>query len=206
MNNLFQNNYESENDKRLDKKFSYNYQVIKNMYPKASELPEEEVRKIIQKYYQAPQGQEEQVIKNYISQKEPEWQTKYFDEDDDLSKQSHNFDSMKIIDKAFSYLPEYKTLKDAKNEMDRMNMAGYDNYAHRLGMCRIGQMGDMNFLSPTVGVTLGALKEVKDIYDKSIKNNKPWKNILNDSYKDMKNNWEGLNWGLNNPDKDCRIC
>ena len=63
MNSLFQNNYESENDKRLDKKFSYNYQVIKNMYPKASELPEEEVRKIIQKYYQAPQGQEEQVIK-----------------------------------------------------------------------------------------------------------------------------------------------
>ena len=33
MNSLFQNNYESENDKRLDKKFSYNYQVIKNMYP-----------------------------------------------------------------------------------------------------------------------------------------------------------------------------
>ena len=77
---------------------------------------------------------------------------------------------MKIIDKAFSYLPEYKTLKDAKNEMDRMNMVGYDNYAHRLGMCRIGQMGNVNFLSPTVGVTLGALKEVKDIYDKSIKN------------------------------------
>ena len=69
MRSLFQNNYESENDKRLDKKFSYNYQVIKNMYPKASELPEEEVRKIIQKYYQAPQGQEEQAIKDYIRQK-----------------------------------------------------------------------------------------------------------------------------------------
>ena len=78
MNSLFQNNYESENDKRLDKKFSYNYQVIKNMYPKASELPEEEVRRIIRKYYQAPQGQEEQVIKNYISQKEPEWRLSYF--------------------------------------------------------------------------------------------------------------------------------
>ena len=51
MNSLFQNNYESENDKRLDKKFSYNYQVIKRMYPKASELPEEEVREIIRKYY-----------------------------------------------------------------------------------------------------------------------------------------------------------
>ncbi len=83
MNSLFQNNYESENDRKLDKKFSYNYQVIKRMYPKASELPEEEVRGIIRKYYQAPKGQEEQVIKDYISQKEPEWQTKYFDEDDE---------------------------------------------------------------------------------------------------------------------------
>ena len=51
MNSLFQNNYESENDEKLNKKFSYNYQVIKNMYPKVSELPEEEVRGIIRKYY-----------------------------------------------------------------------------------------------------------------------------------------------------------
>ena len=95
MNSLFQNNYESENDKRLDKKFSYNYQVIKNMYPKASELPEEEVRKIIQKYYQAPQGQEEQVIKNYISQKEPEWQQlyglDYEDKEENQNQDSNSF-------------------------------------------------------------------------------------------------------------------
>ena len=73
--------YESDNDERLDRKFSYNYQVIKRIYPKASELPEEEVRGIIRKYYQAPRGQEEQVIKDYISQKEPEWQAQYFDEE-----------------------------------------------------------------------------------------------------------------------------
>ena len=47
------------------------------MYPKASELPEEEVRGIIRKYYQAPKGQEEQAIKDYIRQKEPEWQQLY---------------------------------------------------------------------------------------------------------------------------------
>ena len=95
MNSLFQNNYESENDKRLDKKFSYNYQVIKNMYPKASELPEEEVRKIIQKYYQAPQGQEEQVIKDYIRQKEPEWQQlyglDYEDKEENQNQDSNSF-------------------------------------------------------------------------------------------------------------------
>ncbi len=33
MNNIFNNSYDSENDERLDKKFKYNYQVIKNVYP-----------------------------------------------------------------------------------------------------------------------------------------------------------------------------
>ena len=92
MNNLFQNNYESENDRKLDKKFSYNYQVIKRMYPKASELPEEEVREIIRKYYQVPKGQEEQAIKNYINQKEPEWQQLY-GLDDEGKEENQNQDS-----------------------------------------------------------------------------------------------------------------
>ena len=52
---------------------------------------------------------------------------------------------------------------------------------------------------------LEQLKEAKDIYDKSIKNDRPWKETLQDSWKDMRNNWEGLNWGLNNPDENCRI-
>ena len=32
MSELFKT-YESENDEKLDKKFKYNYQVIKNVYP-----------------------------------------------------------------------------------------------------------------------------------------------------------------------------
>ena len=91
MNSLFQNNYESENDRKLDKKFSYNYQVIKRMYPKASELPEEEVRGIIRKYYQAPKGQEEQAIKDYIRQKEPEWQQLYGLDDEDKEENTNSF-------------------------------------------------------------------------------------------------------------------
>ena len=33
----------------------------------------------------------------------------------------------------------------------------------------------------------------------------PWSESIQDSYKDMKNNMEGINWGLNNPYIDCRI-
>ena len=95
MRSIFSNNYESDNDERLDRKFSYNYQVIKRMYPKASELPEEEVRGIIQKYYQAPKGQEEQVIKDYIRQKEPEWHQlyglDYEDKEENQNQDSNSF-------------------------------------------------------------------------------------------------------------------
>ena len=95
MRSIFSNNYESDNDERLDKKFSYNYQVIKRMYPKASELPEEEVRGIIRKYYQAPKGQEEQAIKDYIRQKEPEWHQlyglDYEDKEENQNQDSNSF-------------------------------------------------------------------------------------------------------------------
>ena len=66
MNNIF-NNYDSENDERLDKKFSYNYQVIKNAYPQVSKLPEDEVREIIRKYYDATGTHEDsmQAVMNY---------------------------------------------------------------------------------------------------------------------------------------------
>ena len=79
MNNLFKT-YDSENDERLDKKFSYNYQVIKNAYPKVSKLPEDEVREIIRKYYDATGTHEEsmQAVMDYIRQKEPEWRKLYF--------------------------------------------------------------------------------------------------------------------------------
>ena len=107
--------YESDNDERLDRKFSYNYQVIKRMYPKASELPEEEVREIIQKYYDKRGTHEEsqQAVMDYIHKKEPEWKRLYF-KDEKEDEQTRRFNGMERVDKLLSYLPEYKTLKDAK--------------------------------------------------------------------------------------------
>ena len=45
-----------------------------------SELPEDEVREIIRKYYDAPGTHEEsmQAVMNYIHEKEPEWRKLYF--------------------------------------------------------------------------------------------------------------------------------
>lgn len=122
------------------------------------------------------------------------------------SQQSPTFQKfVNTATNAFKWLPEYKTLEDAKQEMDRVNKNGYDNYAHRLGMCRVGQLTNSTWpYSPAIGAGLGILKEGKDLIDKSYYGNVPFKEALLDSLKDMKNNFEGLNYGINNPNGDCR--
>ena len=110
-----------------------------------------------------------------------------------------------LADKYIGWLPEYKTLKDAKSEMEYINQRGYDNYAHRLAMCRIGQMGSNgSMFSPSIGMGLGILKEISDAREKIFKQKKPiWETIV-DSFKDLGNNYEGMDWGINNPNGDCR--
>ena len=80
-----------------------------------------------------------------------------------------------LADKYIGWLPEYKTLKDAKSEMEYINQRGYDNYAHRLAMCRIGQMGSNgSMFSPSIGMGLGILKEISDAREKIFKQKKAY--------------------------------
>ena len=174
--------YESDNDERLDKKFSYNYQVIKRMYPKASELPEEEVREIIRKYYQAPKGQEEQVIKDYIRQKEPEWQTKYFDEDDENKENTRGIvDGFNSLKKIYQDYKKYAPMK--------IN----DKYKHALLNCRAAQRGP---LAENLITNLSRLKEFSDVYiTKS--------NTEQESFEDTQANTFGRSLGRFNKNGNC---
>ena len=174
--------YESDNDERQDKKFSYNYQVIKRMYPKASELPEEEVREIIRKYYQAPKGQEEQVIKDYISQREPEWQTKYFDEDDENKENTRGIvDGFNSLKKIYQDYKKYAPMK--------IN----DKYKHALLNCRAAQRGP---LAENLITNLSRLKEFSDVYiTKS--------NTEQESFEDTQTNTFGRSLGRFNKNGNC---
>ena len=92
----------------------------------------------------------------------------------------------------------FQNLSQAKDLMDTKNEIGYDNYAHRLGMCKNGQGGIDTYLT---GLGWGVAKEILDLGKKIPQNgfNASW----NDSMKDMKNNFEGLNYGFNNPNASC---
>lgn len=116
-----------------------------------------------------------------------------------------------IINGAIAEYPTVKmgyalgNLKAAKDDMDAVNKDGYDNYAHRLGMCLNGQDGlDTGAFS----LGWGLLKELKDIGCKTTgicAKKDTLINALKDSWKDTKNNIEGDAYGLTNPDESCRI-
>ncbi len=113
-----------------------------------------------------------------------------------------------IWNNTFQYLPTSRigdvvgTLHATKKDMDNHNLINGDNYYHRLGMCLNAQKG---LDSALYSFGAGILKEGIDLYNKSIKDNQPWKESLSDSFKDIKNNYEGTIYGLTNPDENCRV-
>ena len=134
MNNLF-NNYDSENDERLDKKFNYNYQVIKNAYPKVSELPEDEVREIIRKYYDATGTHEDsmQAVMNYIREKEPEWKMKYFYNNAD-NVSGNAFNGTSTISASSPMTPNWQGNQNWQDEYDEELIDTFYNHLKQAGI------------------------------------------------------------------------
>lgn len=94
------------------------------------------------------------------------------------------------------------TLMAAQDEMKQANLIGGDNYYHRLGMCLNAQEGADR---AAYSLGLGLAKEALWDYPLKTLRGTPQKEILEDSLKDMKNNYEGIIWGLQNPEKSCKI-
>ncbi|MBE6451124.1 MAG: hypothetical protein E7016_04085 [Alphaproteobacteria bacterium] len=73
-----------ENDHNLQRKFGYKYRALKGIYPDAYKLPETEVSKAIDVFYDGDANEDVTTmtdrVRNYTTAKEPEWKAKYFGE------------------------------------------------------------------------------------------------------------------------------
>lgn len=98
----------------------------------------------------------------------------------------------------YSFVQSYDVLKEAKDEMDALNIIGSDNYYHSVGMCENTQDG-----RPFSTMMLGGVKEVYD-FVKKMKENEPVIGTLADNTKDMGNNIRGVYYGLRYPNQSCR--
>ena len=73
-----------ENDHDLTRKFGYKYRALKSIYPNAYRLPEPEVKKAIDVFYDGDAFEDVKTmtlrVRDYTLKKEPEWKEKYFNQ------------------------------------------------------------------------------------------------------------------------------
>jgi len=66
----------------LERKFGYKYRALESVYPNADKLPDDEIQKAIDVFYEGSPNEDTEVmlnrVKNYTAKNEPIWKEKYF--------------------------------------------------------------------------------------------------------------------------------
>ncbi|MBQ8870337.1 MAG: hypothetical protein IJ019_03060 [Alphaproteobacteria bacterium] len=138
--------FKNENDHNLERKFGYKYRALKGIYPDAYKLPETEVSKAIDVFYDGDANEDVTTmtdrVRNYTTAKEPEWKAKYFGEAPKTHETKKGFgdymsenvaDMVYGVDKALSggTLGVYDWLKEKTgigvNETDYLDMKQYND-------------------------------------------------------------------------------
>ena len=72
---LTRETFENEHDEKMTRKFSYNYKVLKRLFPEVYKLPESEIRSLVHSIYDNPKLGDELLdhLTDVINKKKPEW-------------------------------------------------------------------------------------------------------------------------------------
>jgi hypothetical protein len=72
---LTRETFENEHDEKMTRKFSYNYQVLKRLFPEVYKLPESEIRSLVHSIYDNPKMGDELLdhLTDVINKRKPEW-------------------------------------------------------------------------------------------------------------------------------------
>ena len=72
---LTRETFENEHDEKMTRKFSYNYQVLKRLFPEVYKLPESEIRSLVRSIYDNPKLGDELLdhLSDVINKRKPEW-------------------------------------------------------------------------------------------------------------------------------------
>ena len=72
---LTRETFENEHDEKMTRKFSYNYQVLKRLFPDVYKLPESEIRSLVHSIYDNPKLGDEVLdhLTDVINKRKPEW-------------------------------------------------------------------------------------------------------------------------------------
>ena len=72
---LTRETFENEHDEKMTRKFSYNYKVLKRLFPEVYKLPESEIRSLVRSIYDNPKMGDELLdhLSDVINKRKPEW-------------------------------------------------------------------------------------------------------------------------------------
>ena len=181
MNNLFQNNYESENDRKLDRKFSYNYNDFLGGYGNKQNTSSSTIQPMTEQEHQnTPKSN------NINDENFPNLQR---------AMQNEGYLTARDIAKVArrsNFTPGLAPMRIVNDARNIYNKKFNDKYKHAYINCLNAQQGTKNILWADY---LSRLKEIYDIYSKN--------NTREESEKDMDANLTGRFLGLKYPDGDC---
>ena len=71
---LTRETFENEHDEKMTRKFSYNYKVLKRLFPEVYKLPESEIRSLVSSIYDNPKLGDELLdhLSDVINKRKPE--------------------------------------------------------------------------------------------------------------------------------------
>lgn len=120
---FFGKTYENDNDEAMSRKYGYNYDCLKKMYPDVYKLSEKDIKPMINKLYEGPANESfedmTQRVQAYAKEKEHSWNNKkqvdYAKYGDDTSQ---NLINEMLTDQRFQNTMNKRTIK---------NEGGYNN-------------------------------------------------------------------------------
>ena len=124
---LTRETFENEHDEKMTRKFSYNYQVLKRLFPEVYKLPESEIRSLVHSIYDNPKMGDELLdhLTDVINKKKPEW-GEYLNLKPEQTVQSVQQDNP-LQPKPLNVNSDFEPYKPQKSAFGLGNSTGFGN-------------------------------------------------------------------------------
>ena len=126
---LTRETFENEHDEKMTRKFSYNYQVLKRLFPEVYKLPESEIRSLVHSIYDNPKLGDELLdhLSDVINKKKPEWGEYLNPKSEEAEQTVQNNQLQPVQSKPLNTGSGFEPYKPQKSAFGLGNSGGFGN-------------------------------------------------------------------------------
>ena len=150
---LTRETFENEHDEKMTRKFSYNYKVLKRLFPEVYKLPESEIRSLVHSIYDNPKLGDELLdhLSDVINKKKPEWGEYLNPKPEEPEQTAQNNPLQPVQPKPLNTGSGFEPYKPQKNAFGLGNSGGFGN-AGGLGNSSAFGLNNTNNFGTTGGL------------------------------------------------------